>query len=378
VVGPSSAGTVTLNSTEEVGLGTQSIKLVTNGSGGTARVDVPVTVDMTNKSPVLRIHVDDLTKIGNGNLYLGTASNFTNHYRFPVIAPGVPRFLFAREGAWVKFTAPWSSAVVAGTPTRSGITHARFAVSDASTGPITVYFDGFAYQPETPLYPQGVCVFGFDDGRASAIAAKRILDRYGFAATNYPIAERIDQGTASPGGSWSSYADLEAMLESGWDIAQHAYSVAAHDAVGGFTSLTQTQLEDEFAKMKAWAAFRGYHAADHLAYPQSEHNQLVLDCSRRFFSSARTTISGTKETFPAADPYRVRVGNLGGAVSVATAQTYIDAAVAGKGMAVFVGHNVGNGGTGLDWSEANYESLIAYAASSGIAVRTMSQAVRGL
>ena len=380
VAASGNTATLTLDDTAYAPIGAQSIKFVTNGSGGASRVDkTGLSFNWTDQSPVVWVMVDDPTKLNGLSLYLGD-NGFANYYLWQ-FAPKITNENEFKAGEFVKITLNWGDATTSGSPNRAALTSARFFAQDFSTGACTVHFSGLAAQVEPTRYPSGVVVFTFDDARITQWSkARPILDKYGFPATAYVIAERVD---SDGGSSWMTTAQLQDLQnKSGWEIGAHAYSQTFHDQVGGFTACTDAQLADDFANLKRWAAERGLSLGmDHLAYPQGLHNAAVLAMTRRYYTSGRGTWgkSGTASTWPPADPYRLRTRILssGAESTLASLQTAVDRTVANGGMLVITGHALGAVADSLTWVEADFASLVSYVSASGAAVRTIGAALRG-
>lgn len=379
VAGSGNTATLTLNDTTYAPLGTQSIKLVSNGTFGAARIDkTGLALDLSGRSPVLWVSVDDVSKLNNMSLYLGNSGLSSNWlWQF---APSIAGVKEMQNGQLVKITLNWGNATVTGTPNRAAIDTVRFFFQDTNTGAAaTVRFLGFGSQPEpTTRYPSGVVVFTCDDARATQWSVmKPALDKYGWPATAYVIAERVDSGAG-----WLTTAQLQSMQrDSKWEIGSHAYATAVHDQVGGFTGSTNAALNDDMRKLKRWLADRGFKGGDHVAYPQGLYNAAVLDTTREWFTSGRTIFGKGEidDTWPPADPYRVRSAVLtsGAEATLAKMQAHVDDAVANKGLLVITIHELGAVADSLTWVSSDFDSLLSYISTSGAAVRTMGAALRG-
>lgn len=380
--GTGNTATLTLNDTTYKPTGTQSIKAVTDGSGGPARVDATgLTLDLTGEQPVVWVSVDDVAKLNGLSLYLGATSAFSAYFLWQ-FAPRMNGLFEFKSGEFVKIVLNWQDATVVGSPDRSALTAARFYAQDQSTGAATVRFSGLGSQPEPAPYPKGLITFTCDDSRISQwTKMKPSLDRYGYPATAYTIAGRVDSDV---GTNWLTTTQLQAMQnESGWEIAAHAYSQALHDQVGGYTAATSAEIAADFAAMKRWLADRGLFGADHIAYPQGLFDDHVLAATRQFFTSGRNVFfEGAKaslESWPPADPYRMRsiILSSAGTASLANVKALVDKAVAGKGWLNITVHALGATADSLTWVDTDFDLLVDYIAASGAAVRTVGAALSG-
>jgi peptidoglycan/xylan/chitin deacetylase (PgdA/CDA1 family) len=232
---------------------------------------------------------------------------------------------------------------------------------------VTVRLSGIGAQAEPVA---GACVFTWDDGLAGQTVAQGILDRHAMASTFYIIADAIGQSGSL------TMAQLHALQSSGSEVACHAFTAAAHNTVGGFTGLTAAALEAEYIGIKEWAVRNGFRGRDHLAYPQGKTNDMVLAMTRRYFTSARTTLQRGKETLPPADPHRIRIRGLDSGTTLALAKAYVDVAKASKSLVVFTGHKIGAVTDRLTWVDSDLVALTDYVAAQGLQAKTMSAALR--
>ena len=120
----------------------------------------------------------------------------------------------------------------------SAITHAQILVTDNKTGKLAVYVAGIYAVPDPG---QATVTFAFDDSLESAYTLGRTaLSKYRFPATQYAIANTIGE---------SGFLTLEQLYalrdQHGWEIAGHAYTVAAHNEPSGLDSLEGKALEEE-------------------------------------------------------------------------------------------------------------------------------------
>jgi peptidoglycan/xylan/chitin deacetylase (PgdA/CDA1 family) len=364
--GGSAAGSVIdLNDPTPGLISTQSVKVTTNGLGGAGRVDRSgLTADLSGRSLVLWLTVDDPSKLKLISLYFGSAG-LASEWQWDIEASYDQFFL---AGVPARITVPFTAfGSVTGSPDRGALAFLRLHVQDRSTGPVTVRLSGIGAQVEPVA---GACVFTWDDSYAVQLTAQRILDRHAMPSTFYTIADAVGQ----PGSL--SLAQLQALQSAGSEVACHAFTTAAHNTVGGFTGLTADALEAEYIGIKEWAVSNGFRGLDHLAYPQGKTSDMVLAMTRRYFTSARTTLQRGKETMPPADPHRIRIRGLDNGTTLELAKAYVDVAKASKSLVVFTGHKIGAVTDSLTWVDTDLVALTDYIAAQGLAVKTMSAALR--
>lgn len=366
-------GTVTLNDTTDFMLGTQSIKLVTNGTGGVTRVDkAGLTIDMTAKELVVWIKADaPVTTLSQIQVYLGD-NGFANFWRWDIessqAASTGDRFLQA--GKWQRVALNWSDVgFSSGSPNRAALTSVRVAVLDKAAGATTVRVAGVGAQRQQATFTSGVVSFCFDDGYVSQFTeARKKLDQHGYPATEYPIVDLVGSGV-----DFMTLANLQALRDySGWEIGVHAATAASHNAVGGFPALSATVQEAEMVNSKVWAAANGFKG-ETFAYPQGFYDDTTLAYARKYFGCARTTHNYHKETGIPSDLYRLRHQTMGNATSIAQAQAMVTAAIANKSWLILTFHKlVTTASSGIEWGIADFATLVDFVKTNGIAVRTVA------
>lgn len=295
--------------------GTQSVTVTTAGNGQQAalrRTGMPA-FDLKGKMLRLTFRFDDVTHLSNIHFYAGTKT-LANSFNFLVHAHGQTQNM-VQSGEWVTLTIGWPDLFAAGgsfsisrlgvPSTTTGFTDMQFEVHDDGSGSVTYHLQAIEIIPATSAtFPRGIISIVFDDSYQSAYdLARPVMDTYGHRGTLYTIAQNIDTST------YLTTAELQNLQAiSGWEIAGHAYTSAAHSA--GYQTLTASQVEDEMRFLRAWMLSKGF-SMDSFAYPRGFFN-LTTDgvpidqiCSQ-YFSTGRTILIDSTETFPPAMPYRLR------------------------------------------------------------------------
>lgn len=303
-----------LNDTSDYSKGSQSARVTTTGTGATANIEKLnlSSLNLTGKILRITLKVDDITHLSRINVFAGSNS-LTDYFKW-FLQTKTSSTDWVQSGEWLTITLPWGDQVTGGgTPARNAVTAIRIQVTDDNTGnAVTMRVQSVELIPDasTP-FPNGVISVVTDDINDNLMLLKAKMDALGYTGTMHVIAESVDQ----PGRL--TLAQLKAMHDQGWEIAPHAFSSANHNATGGLTSLTTSQLEAELASMKAWLLANGFKG-DIWAYPQGKFDAATIKVMKKYFSGARTIIyADHKESFPPADPYRLRA--ISGISSVATA-----------------------------------------------------------
>ncbi|WP_328683132.1 polysaccharide deacetylase family protein [Streptomyces sp. NBC_00343] len=315
-------GSSNLNDTSTFVKGTQSVSVTTNGTGGGGanlqQLSLP-TLDLTGKAIRFQVKVDDTSTLSQLNLLIGTDSAFNNSYKWQTLATTATSKLY-KNGEWTTVTLGWADLHSAAgtfsldshrTPSAtSGFTKMRFQIIDTGS-PVTVHVQSVEVLDNiSTTFPNGVVSVVFDDSwDGQWNYARPKMDQYGFRGTNYTIADRIGQSGRLTMTQLRSLQDL-----SGWEVAGHAYTTAAHD--NRLTTLTKRQVDDELRNLRSWLITNGFDG-DSFAYPGGNFENTtdgfpIEDLVGRYFSSGRTVLTGygssanvLSEQFPPPRPYRM-------------------------------------------------------------------------
>jgi hypothetical protein len=192
-------------------------------------------------------------------------------------------------------------------------------------------------------------------------------------------------GTTDAGGvQYMTLAQAQDLYRQGNDVAPHCTTLARHSSTNGMIDLTPAQLVQEFQDLKAWATKNGFgRSADHFATPQGKYTPAMIDTMRSYFASHRTVSWFTHETVRPSDVMRLRSVSLPGSGSsstVASVNTAIDKAVAEGAWLIIYGHQMTTGTSNgpLQCTQSDFQAIASHAASSGIAVRTVSQVLNDM
>jgi peptidoglycan/xylan/chitin deacetylase (PgdA/CDA1 family) len=360
------------------GAGT-ALKIVTTStvSSATARSAVynPV-LDLSTGNLGVWIKVQGLSQLSECWLQVSSDDFATNNLlwvieNFPTTRP------FLIDGEWAFVTLALHEAQATGTTDLEAINRARIRLLTPSTAGATVWIDALA-QIAAPA-ATGVCAITFDDSHASQFTTARpIMDVYGFPATAYNIVSLIDEGT---GFTLDQAKQLHRLH--GWEMAAHALTMDYHQPGLVNTDMTDAQLHENFRGLRRWLIEHGFGSgADHYAYPGGAFDRRVLDIISQYFASARTIASaesngGPIETYPVADPHRLRICNVFDTTPTATLTAEIDRAVTAKTWLILVFHQIVTTATSsIQYSTANFTTVMAHLFASGLPVRTVGDVLK--
>lgn len=362
-------GTHNLNDTSDFALGSQSVSVITDGAGTAKTVKrvAQTAVDGTGKHAKVWVKVPAQAKVAGLQLYLGD-TNLANYWRWELKNSASQPWM--HDGQWTVWTLPFGQAAVTGTPTRTAITDVQLRVQDDATGPVTAQFGGVALVNTSSAFPAGVVSFTFDDTYLSTYTQGRAyLDRYGFSGTAYVIQDYVGQSGRM------TLTQLHALEQlSGWEVAGHATTGAAHNA--RITSMTDAQVRAEFAGIRDWLQVNGF-AGDHYAYPGGEYLSHQAAIAEEFFTGARTVYQ-RPETHPPARPGKLRSkGYVTSSVTVAVLTAAIDQAAANGEWLIISNHDLVTTVSGTtDQTIADFQAVVDYVNTKGIPVRTVGEVLR--
>lgn len=367
-----------LNDTTDFLVGSQASTMVTKGDNTFAALfsGVRTAVDMTGKSFVVWVKVDNPNAVSNVSFWAGSdaASLTTNIYKWQLSGTSS----FTDSQGWQAITLQWSDAQVIGSPNRAAITRYQISAQDTNAGlKAVVRFNGAASLPEPAAdYPNGVVSFTFDDSApGQATIARRILSREGYQATMYPVADRLQ---------YVSLAEMRALQDDlGWEFGLHASTWANHGI--GWRTMTEAATRADLDANYQWLVSNGFRVPESAAYPLGQYDAKSVKVLRDYVAGCRSTDPFPLETVMATNPYRLRsVTNVGGTggTSVATLTTattgQLDRTVASKGWLILTIHDlIETGSGGFLINAADFQTLVTAVKTRGMAVRTVADVLAG-
>lgn len=346
----SGAGTQTFD-TADFEVPPQSLKFVTDGAAGSgfSATVLGSPIDLSAQTLVISLKVDDFTKFGSMQVRIGSGGDTNTNYWYcqPAYTSATQRWV--RQGEWWRITIPMTAhdlftggwKQVGTGPTLTAINKIMFKFADLGAGACTFHVGFLGYQalPASPI-----CSIDFDDGRASQwTTAVSKLQQYGIRAGFNIIIENLD---TSP---YLSTAQVYSMRNLGHEIACHAYSNVAGAQVHslGLDGVTSAQAETDLIEVKNWLYTNGMRGVNGLAIPHGSENVAgvnpnVLEQVRGLFDWSRNTFSTTLETYPPADPHRLRsyVASSTGGDTATTLLALVDDAITNGWWPIITFHDL--------------------------------------
>jgi peptidoglycan/xylan/chitin deacetylase (PgdA/CDA1 family) len=219
-----------------------------------------------------------------------------------------------------------------------------------------------------------VVSFTFDDGQATAYAARSILSAHNMHGTFYLNSAEV--GTSDFFMTWPQIADL---ASDGNEIGGHTLN---HVVLPGLPDAeARRQVCDDRAALQA----HGYNAVS-FAYPEIEYDaatqQIVRDCG---YQNARAGDASypPAETIPPADPYAIRtVPSIDSSTTVQDMKDYVTTVEQnGGGWVIFLLHAVCSGCADFHRiAPADLEAITSWLqprAADGTVVKTVQEVMQG-
>lgn len=375
-----------LNYTGDFIYGSQCIKLVSNGSVTSATVTSPRLTALDVSSLMIRVWLKldaaSYTNLNNAFFYVGSGAtqflNFANTQFTGVGSTMVANGEYAKPGEWVCYTFnPASFVNVTGTVDWTALQDFRVSVKDAGSGNATILFGGIDFVANDAAYPHGVVSLTFDDSYVGAFTiARPKMEQYGYKGTFYLINSVI--GTNN--GTYMTQSQITQLQTLGHELAAHSYYAADHNTTGGFPAISVQELLLNFGLQKGYLHTNGFRGVNTFAYPQGLFDTTLLGYTKQQFACARTTTFRSIETFPVADPYRLRsltiAANSGLSITPnstpGTVEWYLDQIYTYGGWLIIYSHDfVASGASGTQTNQTNWNTVIDYIATKGIPVRTV-------
>lgn len=360
--------------------GTQSIFVTTDGVGGISAIrktSIAPTLDLSAKQLRVFVKVSDVSKISDLILYL-SSDNLVSVGSIRLM-PSTPSATVAiiRSGEWAQITLGWGDWTTLSNVNRAAVNAIQLRAKDQGTGAITVRWGAVLAEPRPSA---GAVSFSFDDGWTSQFdKARPILDTYGYRATAYMIHDAIDR--LSP-----TYMTTDQVTRlkslSRWEIASHADTSVSHNA--RYPNVDDYTKNREFFKIKKYLNDQGYLGSDHFAYPGGDYDDSTLALIRKHFVSARSIwgagSSGTAwtETWPPADPHRLRAWSVLSTDAAATVTAQIAAAATEKEWLILVFHKIVTGAPGAttEYQDTNFQTIVDFVNTNGISCRPVGDVIR--
>ncbi len=359
----------------DVLIGTRSLRVTTDGDG--AQVNVRASnlgpLDLSGSFLRLNLKLHGLEHLDYLYVYLST-DGFETYDTFPVLTGGRGKAdSYALNDNWFTITSNLGLTTSGAPPgiDLTRVTDIQLSLKDVGDGPVTAWFDVLAAVPSPP---RGKVSLVFDDARDGAFRfALPLAQALGLKASIAAIVDLIGQPT------FMTLDQLKIAEQfGGWEVIAHHKSPLES---GGFDTLSDADLVYELAGVKSWLLEHGFRrGADVIAYPYGGFDEASLARVREYFASGRTIIrSQGLETWPPADPYRLRALSVSLRDTPAIINAAIDRAAREHSWLVLVFHQIVPEVSDIDtwYFSQDLASVFAHLAAADVDVVPLSDAVFG-
>lgn len=235
-----------------------------------------------------------------------------------------------------------------------------------SVGTLTVDNATLTAEPASP-FANGMVSFIFDDGLTSQYTkALPIMNAAGFKGGYYIITEQPDSGD----NSYMTWTQIKALNAQGMEVGSHTRS---HPFL---TQLTTAEQQSEIVGSYDDMVAQGLTPTT-FVYPYGDVNTTVENLVKSKYVGARGSYFGYNST--RADHYDLHDIRLDSTTQLATAEKYIDQAVADKRWLVFEIHDVvASGGDEYAITPAFFQTIVNYVKASGATVTTIRDGLNQL
>lgn len=243
--------------------------------------------------------------------------------------------------------------------------------------------------------------FTFDDGLQSALSlAAPALQKYGYAGTNYVIPMCVGMTTAPNAckadstHTYMTWAQIKSLQDTyGWEIGSHTQShplLASTDPTDQPAPLTEAQVTSELLDAQNNILANVGTKPMAFASPYGDYDPIganVIAKVAKYYTSHRGFADKGYNIFPYNDyllldqPVQLDNGVATDNITVATAKTYIDTAIANNRWLILTFHDIvasGAGATGeYQYNVADLEAIAQYAQSKGMKGTNVTNGLAG-
>lgn len=356
------ADTVVCPSTDYFKTGSGSTKF-TVGAGrtnGSFTKTINSVIDIGVSS--MWVYIVDPAKLGSTGIvfYISSTADFSVYFTCSYPAASLHK-------GWNKLQfkkTKWSAT--GGESWANTMIRLRIRLYADGTNANTAYFDSFYikeyYRPKLMIHFDDCFESAYDEGYA-------YMNAKGMKGTLFCI------NTSIGALNYMTLSELQTVYSNGWDIGVH-----------GLTDLTtlenQAAMSADIATNKAYLVSNNLtRAIEHYAYPSGSYNDTAESAvSSNGIRTARTVQIRVQSVIPD-EALRLNAVSITNATSLATANGYVDEAIASGGMYTLIFHQLVASSSGSnEWNIADFQALIDYIYSKNqqIDVVTISEWYNGL
>jgi peptidoglycan/xylan/chitin deacetylase (PgdA/CDA1 family) len=207
---------------------------------------------------------------------------------------------------------------------------------------------------------QPAVLFTFDGSQSSLYSdAFAYMQTHNARGTGYIVTDWVD------GMSKVTWVQLQEMYANGWTIGNNAKTGV---------NLTTMSLEDQIAELQAaQTALNDHNLAnvDHVAYPFGAYNTDTLSAMQSLGMDTGRTLVSANFISPLGQPFELSQQSINRSTTLATAQSWIDTAIARQEILVITLNGISATPGTADWYLTNFQALVDYCISQGVPIITM-------
>lgn len=371
-------------------IGTQYLRLTTNGAGASTTITKQgnSAVNFTTKRGVLWIRISDSANISAIRivLYNAVTTNFGIHVINPVSSNNFRSIPLTNQWTPIYFS-PADLESTGGTYDPTAVTGWRVQVNDNTTGvPLIADIAGIGhFSIETAQSGKAIFSFGVDDGYKAQRdwLAPALMSYGGWSATAFPIGELVNNNNA-----YMTTDDMRTLQNLyGWEFGGHSYSEAMHSASGGNDgggyadpSWSIERVERDIMQNIAWLQSVGIRWSGLFAWPRGGLTPALMQTVARYYSFGRSSAALPNPGVLPDRPFDLRSKGTDGQTQAAIL-AFIQRAIDNKTWLNIRIHDITAGTpVGVQTKQSDitaYLDAIKVAVDAGTAeVLTMSQALR--
>lgn len=342
--------------------GSASLKITTVASSSTpcgGRKTISPAEDWSNKTIKVWVKAENWNLINQAYVVISTSGSYSSSFRCSLKPFFTNPTFYNNE--WIELILPQSKFITnSGTPSWSTVNDMMVKVYGEAAGTTNIWFNEFA----TISNPtKGLISITFDDGHVSQFtAAKPILDRYGYKATNYLIPDYV--GTSN----YNTQDQVDIEAQSGWDIAGHHQT--------DLSTFTNAELVSALKSVRSYLNTHGYKGSDLFAYPNGAENPSIIKTLRRYFSSGRTIVDSS-QAINYIDPMRIHCRLVHNTDTPSTIQTWIDDAISNNEWLILCFHKIVTPATSsIYYTPTDFGTIVDYCYTKGVPVLPVSEALQ--
>lgn len=364
--------------------GSGSLKITVSNSAMTSRAvdkqNVNVLLGKKNQM-MIKIWVDEPSKISEMNLYLGNEENtWSNYCRMPVKGNGEGNASqtggMLRKGWNFIAVIPSEMLYTNNFNWDMPVRRSRITLTPTTNDPTSITLDSIWVNGKgSPKL-----IITFDDAWKTVYDnAYPAMKQRGIVGTTYVIGQYTDN-PSNPISPWfCSLDELKGLQKDGWSLANHTWQHNYYFG-GGHTPTSYLATIDQ---NRDWMLNNGIGTDSlHFCYPNGEYDMgVVALLEAKGYKTARAAKSRGAHPILVDDRYQIFSRNFHNGVTLEQAKKWVDIWIESGGTTFFQLHQIplddttkeGQENPSISWSKGKFVALMDYIVEKGMAGNCMGQ-----